>query len=82
MLPTTYTRSFGGTSGASPIVTGTVACISGVVRAAGRPSIPPAEMRRLIVDTGTAQTDSPNFRAWQNIGPLPNLRAAFATLGL
>jgi subtilisin family serine protease len=77
-----YTQSFGGTSGASPIVTGVVACISGAVRAAGRTALPAAEMRRLIGATGTAQTDAPDYPAAQRIGALPNLRAALSELGL
>jgi Subtilase family len=77
-----YTQSFGGTSGASPIVTGIVACISGAVQAAGRASLSPHEMRKLIADTGTAQADAPDFPASQSIGPLPNLRAVLSHLKL
>jgi subtilisin family serine protease len=77
-----YTQSFGGTSGASPIITGAVASISGALKAAGRPALSPSEMRQLLVDTGTAQTDAPGFDATQHIGPLPNLRAAFSRLAL
>lgn len=78
-----YTQSFGGTSGASPIITGVVASISGALKVAGRAALPPSEMRQLIVDTGTAQTDAPDFpSATQHIGPLPNLRAAFSRLTL
>jgi hypothetical protein len=75
-----YTQSFGGTSGASPIITGAVASINGALKAAGRAALPPADMRQLLIDTGTAQTDAPTFPATQNIGPLPNLRATFSRL--
>lgn len=77
-----YTETFGGTSGASPIVVGAVACLAGGVRAAGRQPLSPAEMRRTLTDTGTMQADAPDRPATQRIGPLPNLRAAFASLGL
>lgn len=77
-----YTQSFGGTSGASPIITGTVASISGALKAAGQAALPPSDMRQLLVDTGTAQTDAPTFPATQHIGPLPNLRAEFSRLTL
>jgi nitrite reductase/ring-hydroxylating ferredoxin subunit len=63
-----YTRSFGGTSGASPIVTGVVACISGALRAAGKPPLSPIDMRRLLDATGSPQSDSPEFPATQRIG--------------
>jgi subtilisin family serine protease len=72
-----YTQSFGGTSGASPIVTGVVANISGAVRAAGRAVLPPAAMRQLLVQTGTPQTGPAEL-----IGPLPNLRGALQSLGI
>jgi subtilisin family serine protease len=78
-----YTQSFGGTSGASPIVVGAVACIGGALAAAGRPQLTPLAMRQLLAETGTSQTDAPKFpAASNNIGPLPNLRAALHRLGL
>ena len=78
-----YTQSFGGTSGASPMVVGAVACISGAVAAAGRAPLTPSAMRQLLVETGTPQTDAPGFPvASDNIGPLPNLRAALSRLAL
>lgn len=78
-----YTQSFGGTSGASPIVVGTVACIGGALAAAGRPQLTPLAMRQLLAETGTPQMDAPNFpAASNNIGPLPNLRAALDRLKL
>jgi hypothetical protein len=77
-----YTRSFGGTSGASPIVTGVVACISGALRAAGKPPLPPLDMRRLLDTTGSPQGDSPKSPAAQRIGKLPDLKAALHKLSL
>jgi subtilisin family serine protease len=71
-----YTKSFAGTSGASPIVAGAVACISGALRAAGRPQLSAIDMRRLLIDTGTPQGSG------EPIGPLPNLRGALTALRL
>jgi hypothetical protein len=71
-----YTNSFSGTSSASPIVTGAVAVIEGILHAAGQDPMKPADLRKLLVDTGTAQGGS------NHIGPLPDLRAAIAQLGL
>lgn len=71
-----YTQSFGGTSSASPIVAGVVACLTSAARAARRPLPGPAEMRQLLVATGTAQTGG------GHIGPLPDLRRALGVLGL
>lgn len=71
-----YTQTFGGTSGASPIIVGAVACLSGILAAAHRPSPSPAAMRRLLVETGAPQQDGPHGPASQHIGPLPDLRRA------
>ena len=66
-----YTYDFGGTSSATPIVTGAAASIQGAALAAGRGNIGTTEMRQLLRETGAPQTaDS------RQIGPLPNLRAA------
>lgn len=77
-----YTQSFGGTSGASPIVVGVVAVIVGLLKTAQRPPLSPQEMRKLLAETGTPQTGSVSSPLSQHIGPLPNLRKAMETLGL
>lgn len=69
-----YTRYFSGTSSATPIVTGSVASIQGVLRARGQ-LYSHSQMRTLLVSTGTPQALS-----GQHIGPLPNLRAAIDAL--
>jgi serine protease len=70
-----YTSGFSGTSSASPIVTGAAASLQGVSLAAGRGNVSPFQMRQLLRTTGTPQAaDS------RQIGPLPNLRAAIASL--
>ena len=36
----------------------------------------PADLRALLVETGSPQTDGPHGRAKQNIGPRPDLAGA------
>lgn len=69
-----YTNNFGGTSGASPIVTGAVLAIQGALKARGFALATPAEMREALVVTGTPQTGG------EHIGPLPDIRAALDRL--
>lgn len=71
-----YTLRFSGTSSASPIVTGAVACIQGHARARrGRP-LTPEQVRRFLVQTGTRQEAGPGRPVSQHIGPQPHLPAA------
>ena len=72
-----YTHRFSGTSSASPIVTGAVACLQGIALHAGSP-FTPAEVRRLLISTGTRQASDPARPRTQHIGPLPNLEKAIA----
>lgn len=70
-----YANSFGGTSSASPIVTGAVADLQGIALA--DPSLPlftASAVRNLLVATGSPQLGN----TAQHIGPRPNLRAAIA----
>lgn len=75
-----YTHRFSGTSSASPIVTGAVACLQGMVMKAGYAPFTPAEIRKLLISTGTPQADDPVRPKSQHIGPLPNLEKAIAAL--
>jgi serine protease len=72
-----YTRSFGGTSGAGPIVTGAVVAIQSYLKAAGRPLWTARQLSDLLKTTGTPQGGDTS----QRIGPLPNLRAALTAVG-
>jgi hypothetical protein len=72
-----YTASFSGTSSASPIVAGAVAAVQGALLAQGMGPLAPAEIRELLVSTGTAQ---PEPDAQKPIGPLPNIAAALEPL--
>jgi subtilisin family serine protease len=69
-----YTRSFSGTSSASPIVVGAVACVQGNRRANGQAPLTPAQMRNQLRTTGSPQQDGPGRPASQRIGNRPNLR--------
>ncbi|MFU8840401.1 MAG: S8 family serine peptidase [Nitriliruptoraceae bacterium] len=69
-----YTGRFSGTSSASPIVTAAVGIVSSVSQAQGTP-LTPAEIRSLLVATGTPQ-DTSALALAGNIGPLPDLAAA------
>ena len=72
-----YTAYFSGTSSASPIVAGAVAAVQGALLAQGMDPLAPAEIRELLVSTGTPQ---PEPDAQTPIGPLPNIAAALETL--
>lgn len=69
-----YTEQFSGTSSASPIVVGAIACVQGVLKARGRIPLTPARARDLLRSTGSPQTDAPSRPATQRIGRRPDLR--------
>ncbi len=69
-----YTDSFSGTSSASPIIVGTIACVQGILKHQGRIPLSPARARDLLRSTGTSQQDAPGRPATQRIGNRPNLR--------
>jgi hypothetical protein len=71
-----YTQYFSGTSSASAIVAGAAVAVQGAVLAHGLPPLDPAEMRDLLVSTGTPQGGV------DPIGPLPDVVAALASLGI
>jgi hypothetical protein len=73
-----YTDTFSGTSSASPIVTGAIACIQGMAKARGRAVLTPAQVRNCLRSTGSPQQDAPGRPATQRIGNRPDIRA-FAT---
>jgi hypothetical protein len=68
-----YTSSFGGTSSASPIVTGSVAALSGVFKQMLGSVLNADSARNLLVATGSPQMPPSLSLA---IGPRPNLVAA------
>lgn len=75
-----YTDQFSGTSSASPIIVGTLACLQGIRRAQGAPLLTPAQARNILRQTGSPQQDGPNGPASQRIGNRPDLKALIAAL--
>ena len=69
-----YSDVFSGTSSASPIVVGALACVQGALKAAGRPLLTPATARTTLRTTGSPQQDAPGRPTSQRIGNRPNLR--------
>ncbi|MCD4653913.1 S8 family serine peptidase [bacterium] len=71
-----YTHDFSGTSSASPIVAGAVAnCVGYWTQGLGHSAntLSPSILRTLLMSTGTTQVFGPSG----NIGPRPDLQAAF-----
>jgi subtilisin family serine protease len=73
-----YTLRFSGTSSASPIVTGAVACLQGRAKAKNGAPMTPAKVRSILMATGTPQEAGPGVPLTQHIGPQPNLPKAMA----
>ena len=67
---------FGGTSGASPMVTAAVTIVQANYKIKNGTPATPAQVKQLLRDTGTPQ-ESVNG---ENIGPMPDLRNAINTL--
>jgi Subtilase family len=75
-----YTDQFSGTSSASPIVVGVLACLQGILRERGAPLLTPVTARKLLRSCGSLQRDAPGRPATQRIGTRPNLRELIARL--
>jgi len=69
-----YTDQFSGTSSASPIVVGAVACMQGNRKAKGLAIYTPLQVRNKLRTTGSPQQDAPGRPATQRIGNRPNLK--------
>ncbi|MFU8871812.1 OmpL47-type beta-barrel domain-containing protein [Micromonospora sp. SL4-19] len=68
-----YTQSFGGTSGAGPVVTNAVVAIQSYLKATGQEPWTAQKIVEVLRATGTPQGGN---TAGEQIGPLPNLEAA------
>jgi len=62
-----YTDQFSGTSSASPILVGTLACLQGVLRAGGKAPLTSVRARSLLRETGSPQQDGPAFKFIPNM---------------
>jgi len=69
-----YTDVFSGTSSASPIIVGTLACIQGIMHGLRRSPVSPARAKDLLRRTGSPQQDAPGRPRSQRIGNRPNLQ--------
>ena len=69
-----YTDQFNGTSSASPIIVGTLACLQGILRTNGRIPLSPTRAREVLRATGSAQQSAPGRPNTERIGNRPNLR--------
>jgi hypothetical protein len=67
-----YTAVFSGTSSATPIVTGAALQVNGIVKACGFPPLTSKQMRKVLADTGTPQSNPSAGK----IGPLPDVAKA------
>lgn len=77
-LTTSYTTSFGGTSGASPIISGAALAVQGILSSSAGQRLSPGQMRALLSNpaNGTSSANPPVDR----IGVMPNLRAIIDTV--
>jgi len=75
-----YTDNFGGTSSASPIVTGAVACLQGIKKARGEPLLTFTEVINILRTTGSPQQNHPSRPVTQRIGNRPDLKEAIDSL--
>ncbi|AEA43540.1 S8 family peptidase [Fluviicola taffensis] len=71
-----YSNSFGGTSGASPIVTGAVALLQSLHKQHAGFPFDVNYVRNLLITTGKPQVEGTLFPLSEKIGPLPNVFAA------
>jgi serine protease len=74
-IQTEYTGTFGGTSGASPMVTGSALCLQGIAKSYYSTTLTPDALRTLLNSTGIDHLDPS-----KEIGPRPDLGAAVASL--
>jgi hypothetical protein len=71
-----YANSFGGTSSASPIVSGAVANLQGIAKQTFGVPLLPFQVRSILRDTGSPQLGDTS----ENIGPLPDLQSAIGQI--
>jgi uncharacterized repeat protein (TIGR03803 family) len=73
-----YTSTFGGTSGATPIVVGEAALLQSIYKNATGQLLTSPQIKALLRNTGSPQTGG-TYPIFDNIGPLPNLPIAVQT---
>lgn len=75
-----YTRSFSGTSSASPIVVGVIACLQSIQKARDLEPLKYDQIREILRSTGSPQTTTNGRPKSQRIGNRPDLKAALREL--
>jgi subtilisin family serine protease len=75
-----YTKSFSGTSSASPIVVGAVACLQSVQKTRGGTPLTYTQIRDKLRNTGSPQTNATGRPKSQRIGNRPNLRQLISSV--
>lgn len=73
-----YTNSFSGTSSASPVVVGALACVQSRLVQLGRPRLTAPEARAALRATGAPQQAAPGRPASERIGARPDIQALIA----
>jgi subtilisin family serine protease len=76
-----YTQTFNGTSSASPIVVGVLACIQGILKAHGKPLLTPISARNFLRGFGMFQQDALGRPATQRIGNRPDIIEILERMG-
>lgn len=77
-----YTDQFSGTSSASPIIVGSLACVQGALKAAALPLLNPQTARTVLRSSGSAQNNGPSGPSSQRIGNRPDIKQILGlTLG-
>lgn len=69
-----YTGIFNGTSSATPMVAGALACVQGILKANGLELLTPLQARALLRDTGAPQANHPLSPVTKQIGNRPDLK--------
>jgi hypothetical protein len=77
-----YRIDFNGTSSATPMVAGALACVQGALLKANKPLLTPARARQLLRETGSPQEPATGRPITQRIGNRPDIMAMFQELGL
>lgn len=71
-----YTNTFAGTSSASPVVAGAALLVESIIKTEKGCALAPTDLRTVLAETGSPQTDGPHGPAKERIGPRPDLQRA------
>ena len=77
-----YTDLFAGTSSASPMIVGSLACVNGILRRQQAPLLTPASARSVLRETGSPQNAALSYPITERIGNRPDLRQLINALSI